>query len=315
MSSIELFSHGDRFQYRAHIISSATCANVLCLVLTFLSPFLLTYYTGGFTIVESVYSEQPKIDNNINYVATIETNDVTTPRYFVSSYGTLNRDFLTGVLFGSSSESQTDTDGDGLIDQFVLSLDVILPSSTATINNINLWLVFQYELRQRQRIRMETLALASFIPSSTLTAQNSKNITIYGRLNFQQRQPIQNAGSDLTYQGSIIDVNNLTTSGMRDILDAYFQRTYYTTFEQEYVSITPRSSTLTTRIEVNVIVNVGRQAIRYIPSFWQEFKWGWIQYIYTLVPFLVVFNRLKLFLFSNGLVRVLGPLSAHSHSD
>ncbi|CAF5122381.1 unnamed protein product, partial [Rotaria magnacalcarata] len=45
MNSYELFSHPDRFSYRARLISGATFVFISCLALTYLPPFLLTYYT------------------------------------------------------------------------------------------------------------------------------------------------------------------------------------------------------------------------------------------------------------------------------
>ena len=73
----EIFSHPDRFQHRAHLISGASVAILLCTILTYLSPFLLTYYTGEFWKRESIYSEQPRVNNTLKYLFIVNNNDLT----------------------------------------------------------------------------------------------------------------------------------------------------------------------------------------------------------------------------------------------
>jgi transmembrane protein 231 len=309
----ELFSHSDRFVYRAHLISSATCVLILCTTLTLLPPFLLTYYTGDFWIQELIYNEQPYIDNRTKYILIAE-NDASNNKFLMSSYSTLNRNFQDSLLPGTTTVSSFDVDADGLIDQFRVSFDLIFDSSSTLIRSINIWLLFQYELREKQRITMETIGLISFVPPSTLTPNDNKNLTIYGQLIFEQNQAIQSSGYDSTYNTSIIDVDSLlSTPDFDSILGNYYIRKYYTSYKTQYTWLTPRITTSSNTLTVNVVVNVGRQSIRYMPGFWQAFKWGWIQYICVLLPFIFVFNRLKLFVFSNHLVRTLVPLPKHRH--
>jgi hypothetical protein len=310
----ELFSHADRFSYRAHIISSSTCAIILCTALTFLSPFLLTYYTGDFWTKESVYSEQPYLDNNTKSIL-IAQNNGPDNEFFYSSDSTLNQNFYSNLIPATTTTASYDIDGDGLIDQFSISFDLIFSSPSTVITNINIWLIFQYQLSKKQLINMETMALISIIPPSSISTNSNLNITVYGQLLFQQQQGIQRAGNDSTYNQSIIDVENLSSSpDLNAILDDYFTRKYYTTYETQYTWITPRTTpTDTSKLTVTVVVNNGRQAIRYVPGFWQDFKWGWIQYISVLFPFMIVFNRLKLFVFSNHLVRTFVPLTTHRY--
>jgi transmembrane protein 231 len=312
----ELFSHSDRFSYRAHIISSATCVLILCTALTLLPPFLLTYYTGDFWTKESVYSEQPRLDNTTKYILIADNTgaDTGTNGFFMSSYSTLNDNFKENILYGSKTESSSDIDGDGLIDQFRISFDFEISSSSVIIRNINIWLIFQFELLEKQRINMETIALISIVPPYTLTPASNTNLTVYGQLIFEQNNAIQSAGNDSTYNESIINTDSSSPPpDLNSILDDYFTRKYYTSYQKQYTWLTPRTSTDSNIITINVIVNIGRQSIRYVPGFWQDFKWGWIQYISVLLPFLIVFNRLKLFVFSNHLVRTLVPLSILRH--
>jgi transmembrane protein 231 len=42
--------------------------------------------------------------------------------------------------------------------------------------------------------------------------------------------------------------------------------------------------------------------INYVPGFWENFKWGWIQYLTILIPFLWIFTLAKIYIFENQLV-------------
>ena len=43
-------------------------------------------------------------------------------------------------------------------------------------------------------------------------------------------------------------------------------------------------------------------SVNYVPAFWEQFKWGWIQYIAILLPFIYVFMLIKVFIFENQIV-------------
>ena len=311
----EFFSHADRFRYRAQIISSATCVFILCTALTLLPPFLLTLYTGDFWIQQSFYSEQPRLANRTKYIL-LAQNDGIDNRFFTSSYATLNQNFQGATIPANVIQSASDIDGDGLIDQYRISFDLIFSSNTATLSSINIWLIFPYELRGRQRLTMETIALINIVPPYELTPSANKNLTVYGQLIFQQKTAIPNSGSDASYNRSIIptDSSLSTPASLDAVLDDYFTRNYYTSYQNQYTWLTSRTTTTDTdRVTISVVLNSGRQSIRFRPGFWQAIKWGWIQYISVLLPFLAVFNRLKLFVFSNQLVRTLVPLTIHRH--
>lgn len=308
----ELFSHPDRFKYRTEIFTAATCFLILCTALTYLPPFLLTYYTGDFWVKESIYTEQLRLSNRIKYMIIADTGYLNN-RFFLSSYLTLNRNFQDTLITGLINETSSDVDGDGILDQFRVSFDLMFPTSTTQVRSMNIWLMFQCELREKQHINMESMALVNFIPQTSLTAGSNLNITIYGQLKFDQREPIQSSGNDSMYDTPIISGDNSFIPDTTSILNGYFARKYYTSLETQYTWVTPRLTTSSNIITVNVIVNVGRQSIRFVPGFWENFKWGWIQYICVLFPFMIVFDRLKLYVFSNQLVQTLVPLTPHRH--
>ena len=320
MAQYEIFSHSDRFHYRAHLFSLATCFVFLCAVLTFLPPFLFAYYAGGYWMKESAYSEQPRVNYSSQYILTMDNPTPSVP-FFSSSYASLNSLSSTAFIPGTVTFLAIDNNNDEVTDQFSISLQFSY-SSDIKMNNLNLFLIFQYELRARQAITMETMLLISlFPPASTYLFTNPSAVTA-GELFLEQRQPIQSSGTDLSYNTSIIDINNLLTTSSLDlnsILNDYFTRNYYTTYRPEYVKWQPglvsQTDNLTISLTINVTIDIVNQSIRFIPGFWQEFKWGWIQYVSVLLPFIYAFNRIKEFVFRHRLVRTLVELPYHRYKD
>ncbi|CAF1201039.1 unnamed protein product [Rotaria sordida] len=318
MPLYEVFSHSDRYHYRANLFSLATCFLILCTILTFLPPFLFAYYANGFWIKEGRYSEQARINYSSKYILFVDNNDITTNRFFISSYSSINAIFRNVMIFGTNTFSAIDNNNDNIVDQFSITFQVLVGNNNTNviINNINVWLIFQYELRARQYINMETMALINLFPPNGITLSNNPNVTIVGDLILEQRQPIQSSGIDTIYNKSIINLDNLFTTSsinLNPILDEYFTRKYYTSYQTQYIKWKSGTITGTNILTINIIVNIGRQSIRFIPGFWQEFKWGWIQYICVLLPFIFVFNRIKEFVFHNQLVKTLIELPYHRY--
>ena len=56
---------------------------------------------------------------------------------------------------------------------------------------------------------------------------------------------------------------------------------------------------------IRAIIRYSKQQINYIPGFWQQFKWGWIQYVAVLIPFLFVFKLIEIFISENQLVQTI----------
>jgi transmembrane protein 231 len=54
--------------------------------------------------------------------------------------------------------------------------------------------------------------------------------------------------------------------------------------------------------KINTNIRYDPVQIYYTPAFWEQFKWGWIQYISVLIPFIYIFYLIKIFIFNNNLV-------------
>jgi transmembrane protein 231 len=316
MSLYEIFSHSDRFHYRANLFSLATCFVFLCTALTFLPPFIFAYFAGGYWIKESTYSEQPRVNYSSQYILIMDDPNPTSP-FFSSSYASLNTMFQDAFIPGTCTFLAIDNNNDEITDQFSISLQFSYENNIQ-MNNLNLWLIFQYELRARQAINMQTMVLINLFPPGPIALSGNPSVFTAGELFLEQRQPIQSSGTDLTYNTSIIDLDNLfTTSSLNldSVLNNYFTRNYYTSYQPEYVQWPPGTAEGTNILTINVTIDIVTQSIRFIPGFWQEFKWGWIQYVSVLIPFIYVFNYIKEFVFHHRLVRTLVELPYHRYKD
>lgn len=297
----KVYSQEYRIRYFAHPCSTAVLFQIACLLFTFLPPLFTGYFTSGFYYKELSYSEQPNVTFLQRYNLIISSPSTL---IFSSSEAILNNYFLSSyspTILGSSIPR--DVNGDGIVDQHTITIN-ITASSTISTQVIDLWLIFQYALNQYPLVNMETLGLISLNAPSSIS--NYQAVTIYGQLIFQQRAPVLSYENVSALQGPIIDYGNYSVvPSFDDILNNYRTRNYSTTFNVQYVQWSPSTSTTNTQLTIKVVVNTGSQVIRYVPSFWKVFRWAWIQYIAGLLPFFYVMNKIKEFVFSNGLVRTV----------
>ena len=63
--------------------------------------------------------------------------------------------------------------------------------------------------------------------------------------------------------------------------------------------------------DIKIKVRYPPYNVNYVPAFWEQFKWGWIQYVAVLLPFLFVFKLAKIFIFENQLVPTVVIDPAH----
>ena len=296
-----IYSREHRIHYFAHPCSTATLFQITCLLLTFLPPLFTGYFTGGFYYKELSYSEQPRVTFTGDYSIVIDSpsgvifssSDIRLNRYFQLAY---SPSYLRATL-------PQDINGDALPD--VLNITIELLTSTLIPGRvIDLWLPFQYALNQFPLINMTALGYLSLKVPPDLSGSSA--VSVYGQLRLQQNQPIRSYENDSSLQNPIINYGSYAViPAFDEIWSNYTQRNYYTTFEQQYVQWSSVPADLTTSVTITVIVNIGQQVIRYVPSFWREFRWSWIQYVAGLIPFLYAVNKLKEFVFSTGLVRTV----------
>lgn len=305
MALYPIYSQEYRTRYFANIFSIAFFFQIICLLFTFLPPLFTGYFTSGFYYKELTYTEQPNVTfiNRYNLII-----DSSTETWFSSSDLRANQ-FFQSVRVPSYLRSTIaeDLNKDDIADRQIFSLDIQTPSSTSIAKNtINLWLLFNYTLTRYPTIKMQTLGLINLkVPPNT---GSKMSVDVYGTLRFQQRLPIS-PSTNVTNLQTLIDYTSFNVQpSLDEILTNYASRNFSTRFETNYVQWNnPMTSTSTgsSLLTIRVIIDYRPQTIRYVPNFWKEFRWAWINYMAGLVPFFYLMNKVKEFAFSNGLVRTI----------
>ncbi|CAF1044010.1 unnamed protein product [Adineta ricciae] len=296
----KVYSQDHRIRYFAHPCSSAVLFQLWCLLFTFLSPLFTSYFTSGFYYKELSYTEQP----NISSLKKLQLSIGSSSGVVFSSTDQRENNYFSSIYAPGTLRTAIpwDIDGDGIIDQQNITYEVILTSSVAD-KTVNIWPIFSYKLNQYPQISMDALGLISLKAPPGLLS--NAIVTVYGQLRFQQLQPISNHTDISSLQSPVIDYGSYSIVPSFDqVLKNYTSRPYFTTFDQEYVKWSS-SSVGGTKLTVKIIVVSSLQTIRYVPSFWKEFRWQWIQCVTALIPFLYIMNKAKEFVFSNQLVRTI----------
>lgn len=84
----EVFSHSVKKRYKTSIFTKASIIQLISIVLTYLSPFLIAYFTGGFWIKEKSFTESPDIKFQYRYIAILEGDN---GMFISSSYESINQ--------------------------------------------------------------------------------------------------------------------------------------------------------------------------------------------------------------------------------
>lgn len=298
-----VYSQEHRTRYLADLCSIAFFFQIICLICTFLPPLFTGYFTSGFYYKELTYTEQPNITylNRYNLIL-----DSSTSSQFSSSDLRSNQ-FFRSQRFSSNLRSSLpeDLNKDDRPDQEIIYLDLLTSGSLAG-TTIHVWLIFNYSLTRFPLVQMQTLGLFSLrVPPNVA---GSSAVNVYGSLRFLQREPVTSS-TNYTINQNLLDYGSSNIQPSFDeTLANYNARVFSTKFEPSYVqwSIPPSTTPPTTSsLTIKVVINYYPQVIRYVPSFWKEFRWAWINYVAGLVPFFYLINKVKEFAFSNGLVRTV----------
>jgi hypothetical protein len=161
----EVYSHSIQKIYKTNLLSRGTLFQLITITLTYLSPFLIAYYTNGFWIVHSEYTEQPTVHFKYKYIVLLETdqndflvsssfqniNDVFASHYR-STYKTVSTNSKKAhycqslIMFSISFKVQEiDSNGDSVNDYLLWSMEIPLNTNEQIIS-FKLLLLFNYTL-------------------------------------------------------------------------------------------------------------------------------------------------------------------------
>lgn len=289
----EVFSHSQVLRYRTSLFSKASLVQIICIVLSLLSPFLIAYFTGGFWIKEKTYTEQPIVQFQYRFIALLEGEN---NAYLSSSYENINQIYSNEFRPSVRTINEEDSNEDGIND--ILNLDIYISGipSIETITSVKLLLLFNNSIMTYAKAKFESIG---YLESSNL--KKSTELSFSGELQFFQDNKFQDKITDNQFNYQALNQTNLDleTLNFGNIVRQYNSRLFRTKLTTDYVSW---SNTLAEGFNINAKIRYSPYRIVYIPAFWEQFKWGWIQYISILLPFLFVFRLVKIFIFENQLV-------------
>lgn len=288
----EVFSHAKYKRYKTNIFSKASIVQLVSIVLSLLSPFLIAYFTGGFWIYEKTSTEKPTVNFQYRFIAILNGNN---DFYLASSYDTINEIYSSNYRPHVINVEEANSNN-GYIDCLKLSIFISGIPPSELVNNAKLLLLFNSSLSTTSDVIFESIA---YIESSN--ANQASQLHLIGDLEFFQTE---NLKQKVTYREYNYQLLNQTTSQLEElnmnwIVEEYSKRKYGTRFKPDYVSW---QNTFTYGFNITAQIRYPSFQIVYVPWFWEQFKNGWIHYIAVLIPFLYIFNLIKTFIFENQLV-------------
>lgn len=296
----EVFSHPELRRYKASIFSKATIIQIFSIIVTFLCPFLIAYFSGGFWIKEKYSLERSTVNFQYRYLAFFETD---TNFYLSSSYENVNQIYADAYIPAVRTIYETDDDNDGKFDQLQMDILVSGIPSNQIVKSVKLLLMFNNIVDKHAKVKFESIG---YIEASN--SKISNDLSISGELEmFQYTKFIDRVTYD-EYNYQYLNDTNLALEGLEiaKILSEYFDRPYGTRLKTDYVYWTNKNSD---GFNINAKIRYPSYRIIYVPAFWQQIKNGWIQYIAVLIPFIYIFRLVKIFVFENQLIPVIAIMS------
>jgi len=195
---------------------------------------------------------------------------------------------------------EEDMNGDGKKNLLHFTLDMPLLDEEKVVG-LQLVLIFDYKLFKFSTFQMESMAQIQY----TSPAPGASFSTV-GDLKLKQREPLDHRGVDERFNEQIIDSNSIYAEAydLPKIFAGYATRNVSTIFTDSYPLWTSGRAS-GKPFSVSAKVWYPEENIRFRPGFWQQIKWGWVQYLSLLLVFLFVFDRIKCFIYQNQLVTTI----------
>ncbi|XP_017876961.2 transmembrane protein 231 [Ceratina calcarata] len=284
MTAVEIFSSSVYFKYKSRICSINFVVVLFLRILSLLTPFFIIYNAGGFSLKNRLYTEKPDVSFNYKYLLLANKNYNQNP-VVCSTFTTYkNNEIKDNCVLIKVQEIDTNSDGKKDILKFEAHFYTDEP-----IRSLKLLLFFNFQLKRLFEANIESIALFS----NTLDGE-VQNVVFYGDLILEQKGLLTSEGLYETYNHSL----ELGDRSLDELLLQSFNRKFAVKISNEYVT-----KQLGDLNESAVIVKAEliyrEYLIYYQPSFWEELKWAWVQYLSCFLVFAYLTKHILIFLFSN----------------
>lgn len=280
--------------------SAAYCLYLLALVALIVLPLYATFSSNNVWVKESAYIEQPVVEFRHEVLLVLSGNSLDDSVGWSTS-GDLSPLLPAQVRVPLVRSGWTDDNHDGLPDVWTLSLQ--MPKVIEGVRHILLMAVYGFELRDRVREKMSGLVVVD-IASPYLAS----GVWVQGELRLKQLLPlhVESEARDI-YDQSPLSLNftsNWASANQpistRSLLQRYAVRNESVLFANGL----PPSWDYSPQdyININLVLAVPPQQVRYVPSAWEMLKVAWMQVLSFIIPVWIALRSLKAFAYDNQLV-------------
>eukprot|EP01105_Mastigella_eilhardi_P006729 TRINITY_DN18292_c0_g1_i1.p1 TRINITY_DN18292_c0_g1~~TRINITY_DN18292_c0_g1_i1.p1 ORF type:complete len:327 (+),score=79.40 TRINITY_DN18292_c0_g1_i1:44-982(+) len=258
---------------RALPLSLAFLFHALLTVCLWVLPFLIAFATPSFWVKEGYYYEVPRTHFKHQLVAMFEGPGTLLTWSTVPEWNSLQSAHLR---LPSVKAREVDNNYDGITDEFHASVAMPLVGSES-ITHVYAMLLFQYDLKDRIRLAMET---AIYVDEANSAGDHSV-LTVQGDMHLAQRRPLNHRAHRTIYNTT--DLFEDMNGDFASVLYKYHIRNETTqiypkyTFWGTYDEGVPQPSL--SQFKLVLQLKIPQQRVIYQPGFFETMKFGWVQYM------------------------------------
>ncbi|XP_076755310.1 transmembrane protein 231-like isoform X2 [Xylocopa sonorina] len=157
------------------------------------------------------------------------------------------------------------------------------------IKSVKLLLFFNFRLKQLFEATIESIALWTRVLNEKI-----QKVQFSGDLILQQRGLLTSEGLYEIYNHSI----EMADYSLDELLVQNFNRKFAAKIHNEYIKEQTGNLNKSAAIIQGELI-YREHLIYYQPSYWEELKWAWVQYLSCLLAFLYITKHILIFLFTN----------------
>jgi len=302
--------HSDhlRRHHFAPVCSAATLFQIISFAVTVIVPFIIAYNSAGMWMYEKCYRHQPNI--HFKHDVFLTGRDNTDFSLMVwSTSNNFNSLMQNQLRIPAIRSHEHDDNLDGINDWLDFEADIPLRDDEK-ISSVSVLLTFDYQLNEMTELRMESALWFTFTGVGS-----GSELSVDGPLVLKQKDALGWQGQRNVYNVPVINTSAISADAYNfaTVLRDYANRNETTVYSPSHtVWAADRGSDQPFKLRMRVRYDA--QRICYRPGFLQELKFGWIQYLAILIPFVIWFDYVRWFVFGNHLVQSVSRLDPKTTS-
>ncbi|XP_014233212.1 transmembrane protein 231-like [Trichogramma pretiosum] len=286
MPIIDIFSSDVRYLYRVRLCSSSAFCVLIAFLFSVLTPLLFVHYAGGYWIRTRTYWEVPDVHFKHKYLLLIEQDNLDP---LICSTFSHYKDNPIKDHCSIVKVKEVDRDVNGLQDYLKFEVELY---TAKPIRSLILLLFFNYELKEHIRVAVEAMTIIEYTVS-----QNIQELYFIGDLMLRQNNVLYH--DEMYLDDNSTDINdftlvNLLTENANRLLSGKISN----------LKVLPSLGFIKDEpVKIKVEIVYASQPVKYQPGFWEEIKWGWMQYLSIFVIVIYFARKILTRLFTSKTLR------------